>query len=407
MRGDELSFGRMARWVKRAVLVGLLAGSAGLLIAPTASGEPVKDLSGLPAELQKYVPGSAAWASSPWMTSTTCTDNGGDFSIWAGSVIRDTPYLLAFFQASSFGTGAAPEGRPRYEAIIGGYRSLAVDLQSTVPAGYCVDDLRRWAGSDPEMKPFGFPWGVTTGDGHQTGYYCTDRDPNATTESERNRWFGAERAMCDGFYVSCINAQEVEKNRCEAWNAFSDNYVRQVERLRAKALNDHPAQGQADTHTELKSPGELLEDVAGGWFEELTMDLASAAANMMAEAMTFWITADQTSLMTTPAIAKVQDLLRYIGIMLLVGGMMWQGILMMYRRKLDPLVSTGMGLLSFVAWSTIGGTVAVLLDNAGAALADQVLDENINQFSATMGRALQGSVVAAPGAIFLLSISVS
>jgi hypothetical protein len=392
------------RSMRRIVLLGLMVGTVGMTVTPTARAEPVRDLSGLPAGLQQYVPGSAAWLASPWMTSQTCQSRGGDFSIWTASVVRDTPDLLAFFQASEFGSNVSAEDRPRSDAIIQGYRSLGTEMTSAIPAGYCVDDLQRWAGSEPEAKPFGFPWGVTPG--HQTNYYCTDRDPTATTETERNRWLGAERAMCDGFYVSCTGVLETEKNRCEAWNAFSDSYVREVELLRAKAINEHPAQGKANTQIELKGPGDLLSDASGAWLRDLALNMARAAASMMAEAMTFWVRADQASIISSPAIGKVQDLLRYIGIVLLVAGVMWQGILMMYRRKADPLISAGMGLLSFVGWSTLGGSAAVLVDNAGTALADQVLDESVSHFSATMGEALQANVANSAGAIFLLSLIV-
>jgi len=393
---------RLAHLFGRAVLLVLMAGVVGFLAAPAAGAEPVRDLSGLPSELQPYVPGSAAWASSPWMTSPACAGGGGDFSVWVSSVIRDTPSLLAFFQASVFGPDVPADTRPRSEAIIAGYRALAAELRPTVPAGYCVDDLRRWAGGDPAMRPFGFRWGVTQG--HQTGYYCTDRDLDATAETERNRWFGAERAPCDGFYVGCLNAPEVERDRCEAWNAFSDRYVRKVEQLRAKAINDHPAAGRAGTEWELRTPEELLRDAAGNWFQELSVQMAEAAGSMMAQAMTFWVRADQSALITSPVIANIQALLRYVGVVLLAGGVLWQGIVMMYRRKVDPLVSTGMGLLSFVGWSTLAGTLAVMLDDAGTALTDQLLDQKIEQFSTTMGVALQANVFTSAGAVFLLSI---
>src|SRR5829696_3389563 len=100
----------------RAALLLLMTSFASFALAPAAAAEPVRDLSGLPVELQSYVPESAAWASSPWMTSPACHDRGGDFSIWVASVISDTPGLLAFFQASTFGPDTPIEVRPRSEA---------------------------------------------------------------------------------------------------------------------------------------------------------------------------------------------------------------------------------------------------------------------------------------------------
>ena len=80
--------------------------------------------------------------------------------------------------------------------------------------------------------------------------------------------------------------------------------------------------------------------------------------------------------------------------------------MIMYRRKVDPLVNTGMGLVSFVGWSTLGGAAAVLLNEGGMALASQVLDTSIKDFAQAMGDSLVGQVTVMTGAIFFLSIIV-
>ena len=396
---------RVKTW-RRIVLAAGVATLAVLGPVPAVEAAPVRDLAALPVGLQKYVPDSSAWRSAPWTSSPACRDAGGDFSVWVGNVLVDTPGLLAFFQARMFGAEVAEADRARRDAIIQGYRELGRELRSRVPAGYCVAELRRWAGSDPSMRPFGFPWGVTSGDGHQTSFYCTDREPDATFESEVNRWFGAERVPCDGFYVDCGNAQEVEKGRCAAWNAFSDSYVRRVERMRGQAIDDFPASATAETDFELRSPEEILREISGDWFLELTLTISQGAAKLLAEAMTFWTRADRSSMASSPVIVEVQGLLRYVGLALLAGGMIWQGIRMMVRRKLDPLISTGMGLLSYVGWSTLGGSLAILLTEAGAALSNQVLDESIDQFSRRLGVALQANLISAPATVLLLSLVV-
>jgi hypothetical protein len=172
--------------------------------------------------------------------------------------------------------------------------------------------------------------------------------------------------------------------------------------MRGRAIDQFPASGAADTQWRPRSPDEILREIAGNWFQELTYSISEGATAAVAEAMTFWTRADHSAMLTSPAIGEVQAMLRYVGIVLLVGSMMWQGLLMMYRRKFDPLVSTGMGLLSFVGWSTLGGTVAVLLNEAGVALASQVLDESINEFSKTMNEAMLAGLLVNPGAVFLL-----
>jgi hypothetical protein len=324
---------------------------------------------------------------------------GGDFSAWAVAVIADTPELLKVFNAQLFGPDAPESGKARNDAILAGYQQLATDLQGQVPGDYCVDDMKRWAGEDRKMRPFGFAWGLE----ETTIFGCTDTDPGVKESEYRNKWVGAERALCDGFHVSCKHAG-ADKDRCEAWNEFSKDYTDRVYNLRATAINDHPASQQGDVDTRLKTPEEIASDMATGWFGELTLTIAKGAATLLGEAMTFWTTADRSSILKSPAIKSVQDLLWYVGVVLLIGSVMWQGILLLYKRKPDPLVNTGMGLLSFIGWSTLGGTAAVLMYEAGLALTSQILDEAINKFATRMAVAMQANVVASVAIVFFLAI---
>ncbi|RJQ66274.1 hypothetical protein D5S17_35825 [Pseudonocardiaceae bacterium YIM PH 21723] len=368
-----------------------------LLTGSQAAAAPVKDLNDLPAELQKYVPGSPAFANAPWMTSPVCKDKGGDFSAWTASVINDTPSLLAHFQSSAFGKDAPPQDKPRNDAILAGYRQIAAEVSTILPAGYCVDDMKRWtSGIYDSDKPFSFPWGQVTKDAHQSSYYCIDRGENSTRELDRNRYLGAERVPCDGVYISCAGAQGADKARCDRWNGFSDEYIRRVEVKRGQAINDHKAEEKSETKWAVKSVD---------WFDDITKVIATGAAYIMGEAMTWWTRTDRSEMLETPGIAKIHEMLRYIGIALLVGGVIWQGLVMMVKRKIDPLISTATGLVSFVAWSTIAGTLAVLINEAGVALANQVLDESLPGFAKAMGDSLLGGIAAQQaGAAFFLSL---
>ncbi|MEU0529199.1 hypothetical protein [Amycolatopsis tolypomycina] len=391
---------RSAGWRRRGLRAVLAAALLLILTGPPASADPQPDVNHLPAQLQKYVPGSAAFAAAPWMTSPACAGRGGDFSIWTASVLHDTPDLLAVFQPGYFGSAVPAAGKPLADAILAAYRQVGTELGQAVPAGYCVDDFTRWAG-DFTTKPFGFAWGTTEGDGHQSIYSCTT-SPDGARNAEYNRFVGAERVACDGVYVNCANAPEVDKNRCETWNSFADTYIRRVDQARGVAISAHKANQDNDTDSRLVTPG----DIVTGWFVDLTKAIATGGALVLAESMTFWTRTDNTTLLTNPAIGDTQDLLRYVGVALLVGGMMWQGIMMIVRRKADPLVTAGTGLLAFVGWSTLGGTVAVLLNEAGIALTQQVLGDSINGFAKTVGDSLVGHAATATGAVFFLSIIV-
>jgi type IV secretion system protein TrbL len=387
--------------IYRIALSGFLLLAALLGMGSPAVAAPVPDLSALPPELVKYVPGSAAWARSPWMTAPSCAGRGGDFSIWAASVLTDTPSLLAFFQPTAFGAEIPSQNRPRSDAILSGYRVLATELAPTIPAGYCVDDVRRWTGSEPVVQPFGFPWAQTESTDHETSFSCADDSSGSDAD---NRYFGAERAPCEGFYLSCSTITGADKARCDAWNAFSDGYVRRVQRMRSAAIEEHPATGKADTDTTLTTPGELASDLATSWFTDIARTLARGAASVLVEAMTWWTRSDRSEMAQSPAIGQIQDLLRYIGIALLLGGITWQGAVMMFRRKIDPLINAGKGLLAYVGWSTAGGTVAVVLNEAGLAVANQALGASVDGFGDRIGTALLGAAAENPAAVLLLSI---
>lgn len=376
------------------VIVVLVAVLAALSDSSAQAQQPEDKLADLPQQLRKYVPDSPQWRSSPWMTAQSCRDRGGDFSVWVENVIHDAPALQKHFYPTAYDEVTPSPGLG--EAMLEGYRRIAEEID--VPDGYCVDDVKQWVGAD-DTKPFGFPWGLEAE--HRTVFRCTTETSDRIADA--NLYFGAERGPCDGFYLACAHAEsEEDKQACKAWNAFSDEYVRQVEAMRAAAWEAHPPELEG----KVREQGffESFESMVGGWFEDLTRALAMGAADLMAEAMTFWTQADRTDMLESPAIVEIQKMLRYVGIALLVGSMIWQGIVLLYRRKADPLVNTGLGLLSFVGWSTAGGAAAVLLNEAGIALANDVLDESIASFATTVGESLVGQVSAMTGAIFFLAI---
>ncbi|SFQ30914.1 hypothetical protein [Amycolatopsis rubida] len=140
------------------------------------------------------------------------------------------------------------------------------------------------------------------------------------------------------------------------------------------------------------------------WFTDLANSIAKGAVELLAEAMTYWTKSDRSSMLQGPSITEIQGLLLYVGLVLLVGSVVWQGILMIWKRKAEPLVNTGMGLLSFAGWSTMGTAAAVLLYQGGLALSDQVLSASIQKFSNTMTNAMQANVAASTAAIFFLAL---
>lgn len=210
---------------------------AGFGTAGMAASAAPHDVTTLPDPLRKYVPGSSTWASSPWMTSESCKDKGGDFSLWVASVIGDIPELLRIFYTELYAGGRSERDAARNVAVVAGYRQLSTEFRDKVPAGYCVDDLRRWAGANPQYQPFGFVWGLH----HQTFYGCTDGRAQERGVDADNRWVGAERVACAGFFIACDGAASAEQARCDAWNQLSMRFVARSEALRGEAINRYPA----------------------------------------------------------------------------------------------------------------------------------------------------------------------
>lgn len=224
------------RFAALLTLLGLTAALLGLLTAPAGA-----TTASMPPELQKYTPGSQAWATAPWTTAPSCSDRGGDFSMWTSSVIADTPALLTHFQNATFGPDTNAADQARGNAILDGYRTLSDTFTGAVPNGYCAADVKSWQASPAQAAPFGFAWGMTPTDGHRTMYSCAPDSTAGNSIQAVENTIGADRAMCDGFYIDCSKALASDHTRCEAWNAFSDRYVRAIDQLRHDAISQHPA----------------------------------------------------------------------------------------------------------------------------------------------------------------------
>jgi type IV secretion system protein TrbL len=142
----------------------------------------------------------------------------------------------------------------------------------------------------------------------------------------------------------------------------------------------------------------------GDWFSDLALKVAKGATDLMAQAMTWWTQSDRSSMLQSPAIDDVRGMLFYVAVILLTGSVMWQGIVMIIKRKPDPLVSVGMGLLSFVGWTALGTTIAVMINEAGIALSSQILSASIDKFSRTLATAMQAQVGDAVAVVLFLAL---
>ncbi|MGB3439498.1 MAG: hypothetical protein WBA97_12170 [Actinophytocola sp.] len=232
----------------RALAFSLIVLILTLLGGGPAAAAPV-DPADVPANLRQYVPDSAEWTASPWMTAESCRDHGGDWGTYAAYLIQDFPALLEFFQPRfANDDGNAPK---RKTLLIRGYQDLAANL--TVPNGYCVDQVKSWAKTNPSYQPFGFEWGNVDnmGDhGVRPWSNCSTTNPE-------------DLAPCRGFYIACDGAiTQQEDQRCQAWNSFSDDYVERMNTVLRKAYTQYGilVDGSDQTINVIKSPGEVAQE---------------------------------------------------------------------------------------------------------------------------------------------------
>lgn len=130
--------------------------------------------------------------------------------------------------------------------------------------------------------------------------------------------------------------------------------------------------------------GQALDDK----FTSFVRSIAEGAARMVAESLTWWTQADQSSLLTTPAIGDVRSLIMPVAIIVLALSVAWQGIQTVIQRRPGPLINVGVGLWGYLAWTTLSGVVAVTLYQGFVELSHRILGPSIGGFGKSVGDTL-------------------
>lgn len=144
--------------------------------------------------------------------------------------------------------------------------------------------------------------------------------------------------------------------------------------------------------------GQIGGQIVGNWFTDLVRELCQGAAQLVAQSLTWWTEADQSSLLTTPAIGNVRSLIMPVAIIILAVSVTWQGIQTTVRRNPTPLINVGTGLWGFIAWTTLSSTVAIALYQGFIEFSHQILGPSINGFGRAVGDALLKLVSVQNGA---------
>lgn len=349
-----------------------------MLFAPAAAS--AQDETGTDREkAEEYTPDTAAWETSPWMRDKTCRDHGGSFSIFAEHVVADSAWLARTFDPRIGYQEDAPglkRGNPRVaeyntkrqKMILAGYVELAQTI-GPVPGGFCVDTMTKWAGAQPEVKPFGFVWGNEAAGREVAGGVFGLAKKCEVDPAYSDQDASAAKATCGGFYVSCDGAEsQQQRKNCEEWNAFSDRYVKKALRVHKRAWDEYGALAGGKTKTRLKSPGEIFEDAVG------------YVAKSAMEQLTEWIVKGVTALWSTftkiavnystanlagAGFTSVYNLIA--GIALAVAFLGWIATLATAWKQ---------GRIQFTLFGGFKAAVGVTLAGVGAVLMLQLADES-------------------------------
>jgi type IV secretion system protein TrbL len=123
--------------------------------------------------------------------------------------------------------------------------------------------------------------------------------------------------------------------------------------------------------------------VAASAFDSIVESAGKAAAEMIGNAMTFWVGTETVN----PDSPAVQNLQRYtvpVSAVILTGSVMVQGIRMMLSRKKDPLIAVAVDLIRYAVIHAIGLTTLALGVQAADAIAQALVDQGLNDYAERM-----------------------
>ena len=90
----------------------------------------------------------------------------------------------------------------------------------------------------------------------------------------------------------------------------------------------------------------LATQTAATVFDSIAVSAGKAAAEMIGNAMTFWV-GTETAAPDSPAVQHLQRYTVPISAVILTGSIMVQGIRMMLSRKKDPLIAVAVDLIRY------------------------------------------------------------
>lgn len=141
----------------------------------------------------------------------------------------------------------------------------------------------------------------------------------------------------------------------------------------------------------------------GSAFEGIAAAAGAAAANMVAQALTFWVSTPSVN----PDSAVIRQLQGYtmpVVALMLVASILVQAIRMTLSRKKDPAINVAVGLLRFAVVNAVGLATVGLALRAGDALAESLVNQGIAGYAQRMQVLFAVEVLTDPFGLLVLAL---
>lgn len=144
--------------------------------------------------------------------------------------------------------------------------------------------------------------------------------------------------------------------------------------------------------------------VAKAGAEGLADALREGAKWVIKTTVGWWLNIPSIDLANSPA-AEIRHDVLYISMVVAVGGMMWGGMRLAFRRKSEAAWDLGTGLIRLAATSALAFLLPQLLLNAGDSFSSWVMNNAVSDDVADhMTRLAAMTGITAPGAVILIAI---
>lgn len=198
----------------------------------------------------------------------------------------------------------------------------------------------------------------------------------------------------------CLNADK--RNQTPQNVQWCNEHLVKVDLSGGETID--PTTGQVNKNCALLQLGCRVTEAAKGWFADLTSNIAEGAATLLGKAMSWWTQYDFIGNISNSAITKVQNSLWWVGMLILLGSIVWQSIRTTITRKPEGLVNIGQGGVQYVMWVGLGGLFVTVVYQAGLELSRTALASSLIDYANKMGQMLHDEGIFVTAALFFFAL---